>query len=130
MKIVVDTNIILSALIKDSITRHLIASLDVPFYYPEQSFDEIIRNKKEVLEKAKISEDEFYTILKRLFRYIYLVKKEEVELYIKKADSSIGHIHKNDVSFIAAALSKNAIIWSNDTHFQKQNQIPMSPQRI
>ena len=123
MKIILDTNILLAALIRDSITRHLIISLNVSFYYPEKSLDEIIRNKQEVLEKAEIPEEVFNTTLATLFRHINLVKENELEQYLKKADSIIGHVHKNDVVFIAAALSQDAIIWSNDQHFQKQKDI-------
>ena len=123
MKIVIDTNILLSALIKDAITRHLIVSLDVLLYYPEESFDEIIRNKKEVLEKGKISEEEFTNTFTTLFKYVRVVKNEEIRPYAKEADRIIGNIHKNDVVFIAVALAKGAIIWSNDNHFQKQNKI-------
>ena len=123
MRIIVDSNIIISSLIKDSINRHLIASFDVLFYYPEEALDEIIRNKGEILEKGKISEQEFQVILTTLFKYIRIIKKEDLQSYIKEADRIIGNIHKNDVIFIAAALAKNAIIWSNDTHFQKQKDI-------
>ncbi len=36
----------------------------------------------------------------------------------------MGHIDKEDVTFIAAALSQgNAIIWSDDRHFEKQDKV-------
>lgn len=123
MRVVIDSNIVISSLIKNSVSRHLIAFLDVSFYYPEQALDEIIRNKNEILEKGKISEQEFAGTFATLFKYIKLIKKEELQYHIKEADKIIGNIHKNDVVFIATALAKNAIIWSNDHHFQKQNRI-------
>jgi predicted nucleic acid-binding protein len=124
-KIVIDTNILLSALIKDSITRHLIIALNVSFYYPEPSFDEILRNKQEILDKSKVAEESFNTTLLTLFRYINIVKKEDIEKYIRKADSVMGSIHKNDIIFIAAALSQDAAIWSNDKDFKRQKEIPV-----
>ncbi len=125
MKIVVDTNIILSALIRDSTTKHLLVSLNANFYYPEVSFDEILRNKQEVLVKAKITEEKFNQALAILFKYITIIKDEELSLHLREADKIIGSIHRNDVPFIAAALAKNATVWSNDGHFQKQNRIPV-----
>lgn len=125
MRIVIDTNIILSAIIRDSITRHIIVSLGASFYYPEPSLDEIGRNKKEILEKGNLSEEEFKAILATLFKYITLVKTDELKEHMKKADLIIGAIHSNDVIFVAAALAKEAIIWSNDGHFQKQKEIPV-----
>jgi len=123
MKIILDTNVLLSALIRDSITRHLIISLNDSFYYPAQSFDEILRNKNEVLEKAGFAEQEFELILLTLFKHIYLVKSEELKPHLKRANRIIGHIHSNDVVFIAAAFAKDAVVWSNDAHFQKQKEI-------
>ncbi len=123
MNVIIDTNIILSAIIKDSLTRHLIISSNVLFYYPEQSFDEVLRNKKIVLEKTKMPQEEFNMKLITLFKYIDVIKNEELLDYAEEADKIIGHIHKNDVPFIAAALAKPAIIWSNDQHFQKQDKI-------
>lgn len=36
----------------------------------------------------------------------------------------IGEIHKEDIPFIAVALSiKNDGIWSNDKHFKEQSEI-------
>ncbi len=123
MNIIIDTNIILSAIIKDSLTRHLIISLNVLFYYPEQSLDEILRNKKGVLEKTKMPEYEFNTKITTLFKYINIIKTKDIEEHINEADKIIGRIHKNDIPFIAAALAKEAYVWSNDGHFQKQNKI-------
>jgi predicted nucleic acid-binding protein len=125
MRIILDTNILLSALIRDSATRYLIVSLGASFYFPEQAFDEILRNKEEILLKGKLEENDFNAIILTLFKYITILKSSETEPYLGKADGIIGHIHKNDVVFVAAALAKNAMIWSNDAHFKEQNQIPV-----
>jgi predicted nucleic acid-binding protein len=105
------------------VARHLIIALNVSFYYPEQSFDEILRNRREILDKSKLTEENFNTTLSTLFRYISIVKKEDIEKHAGKADSIMGGIHKNDVIFIAAALSRDAIIWSNDRDFKRQKEI-------
>jgi predicted nucleic acid-binding protein len=123
MNIVLDTNVIISSLIRDSITRHLIVSLDAMLYYPETALEEIVRNKNEILEKSGLQEEDFNILLATLFRYVHIIKTEEFAIHLKKADSIIGKIHKNDVQFVAAALAKDAIIWSNDDHFRKQNSI-------
>lgn len=129
MKIVVDTNVILSSLIRDSTSRCLLVSLNVQFYFPEMSFDEILRNKQEVLAKAKITEQTFNQTLATVFKYVSIVKTEEIKPHLREADGLIGSIHKNDVPFIAVALAKSAVIWSNDRHFQKQNRIPIMTTR-
>ena len=45
MKIVLDTNILISALIKDSITRKIIFESNSEFYYPETSLHELRKHK-------------------------------------------------------------------------------------
>ena len=51
MKIVIDTNIILSALIKNSTTRTLVFSNSFDLYYPKMSFYEIQKHKETAIKK-------------------------------------------------------------------------------
>jgi len=45
MKIVIDTNVIISALIRDSITRKIIISSEMfNFFYPEDGIEEIMEH--------------------------------------------------------------------------------------
>lgn len=54
MKFVIDTNILLSALIRDSTTRKIIIKSGWSFYYPEMSFHEVRKYKGLVLEMSEI----------------------------------------------------------------------------
>ena|SRR3989338_7390168 len=45
MNIIIDTNVLLSALIKDSITRKIILEGQFLFWYPQAVFDELKRNQ-------------------------------------------------------------------------------------
>lgn len=55
MEIVVDANILMSALIKDSHTRKILILSNNTFYIPEFIFDEIQNHMSELVEKTKIS---------------------------------------------------------------------------
>ncbi len=57
MKIVIDTNKLMSALIKDSLTRTIITTSGWSFYYPNISFQEIEKYKNVILEKSEMSEE-------------------------------------------------------------------------
>lgn len=63
MKIVLDSNILFSALIKDSITRRIILECDSIFLFPSFIFEEMEKHKKELLKKSKMEEKEFNIIL-------------------------------------------------------------------
>lgn len=123
MNYVVDTNIILSALIKDSITRKIIIESGLNFYYPKISFCEIQEHKSLVLKKSGMNEKEYNFILNKLFGNIVFVSEDKFKIFLNKADKLIGKIDADDVVFLACALSLNSEIWSDDEHFQKQSAI-------
>lgn len=52
-----------------------------------------------------------------------LIRDSSIESYIAEAKEIMDKIDANDTPFIAAALSKNCGIWSDDAHFQKQNKV-------
>ena len=124
MKIVVDVNIILSALIRDSTTRKIILNSELDLHFPEPSLHKIRKYKDYTLEKSGLSEEEYNKIMATLFKYIKLVPTEEIEKNWGKAKEIMEHIDKEDVVFIATALSiTDSVIWSDDGHFEKQDKV-------
>jgi len=125
MKIVLDTNILISALIKDSFTRKIIIESGFELFYPEISFKEIIKYKEYILEKSNYNnKEQFWKILNKLLEYINLVPIELIQSKIKEAPNIIKHIDIKDIIFIATALSiNNFYIWSEDKDFEKQTVI-------
>ena len=124
MKILLDVNIILSALIRDSTTRMIILNSEFDFYFPEPSLHKIRKYKDYILEKSGLSEEEYDKILAILFKYIQLVPTEEIEKNWDEAKKIMEHIDNEDVVFIATALSiEDSVIWSYDRHFEKQDKV-------
>ena len=78
MKLVLDTNILLSALIKDSTTRKIIVESGWKLYYPEMSFHEIRKYKDLVLKKANIAESDYVELLEYLLEYLILIPDEVI----------------------------------------------------
>ena len=121
MKLILDTNIIISALIRDSATRRLIISMNIPLYYPETGLREIFSHKKLILQKSGLNEKNFSIIMNRLFNYIDIIPDKRMKKYIGKARKIMKSIDPKDAIFLAAALSyEDAIIWSDDKDFEKQ----------
>ena len=124
MKIVIDLNIILSALIRDSTTRKIILNSQFDLYFPEPSLHKIRKYKNYILEKSGLTEEEYDKIMATLFKYIKLVPIEEIEKNWNEAKEIMEHIDKEDVVFIATALSiADSVIWSDDRHFEKQDKV-------
>ena len=59
MKIVVDTNILISSLIHNSAKRKIIFLSNLEFYYPEESKIEIEKYKDYIMQKSALNKETF-----------------------------------------------------------------------
>jgi predicted nucleic acid-binding protein len=125
VKLVVDTNVLISALIADSATRTLLATVDVPLLAPERLRDEVEKHTDLIQEKSGLSEDEVEQSVENLFEHIETVPRSEVEPFLQEARREIGETDEDDVVFLATALAEDANVWSDDTDFQKQGLVPV-----
>jgi len=122
MKIVIDSNIVISALISSNgITRYLIMSDSVELIAPEFLLGEIEKHKAEAIAKSKVSGGEFEIALSIISSRITFSPKEEFGLFLKKAESICPD--PKDTEFFALALSKDAPLWSRDKALKKQNEV-------
>jgi predicted nucleic acid-binding protein len=121
--LIVDTNILISALIKDGSTRRILAKSKLNLLFPEFEFEEIKNHKAEIVQKAGLSEKEFDIMLLRLLNYVRIIPANISLSFKERAYGIIGKIDEDDVPFIATALAFNCPIWSDDKHFKKQNKI-------
>ncbi|MBI2208008.1 DNA-binding protein [Candidatus Woesearchaeota archaeon] len=123
MKLVIDVNVVLSALLRGSTTRKLILESSDNLYFPEPSLEKIQKYKEYILEKSGLSVKEFDKLLEILFKYIKLVPTKDLQNHWSQAKKIMEHIDTEDVVFIAAALALDAAIWSDDKHFERQKAI-------
>ncbi len=123
MRLVVDTNRIIAALIKDSTSRRIITHIDAELITIGFSDKEIQKYKKLILKKAKITEEELELILEKLKEKLTILDDNIINLRIKEASKIMDKIDPDDTPFITAALATKSDIWSDDKHFEKQNKI-------
>jgi len=122
--IVLDANVFVSALLRDSETRRILISSDEVFLFPEIILEEIEMNRSELLKKSGRSDEEFNGLIKRLLKYVVTVPSDILLPYREEAYAIIGNVDVKDVPYVAAALAfKDSAIWSNDKHFEKQDRI-------
>jgi predicted nucleic acid-binding protein len=122
MKLVVDTNIIIAALIKEGFTRRILFSSFIQFYTPDYSLEEITKYEKLICKKAKLNYEEFHILLNLIFENIQIIPKEEYQNKISQAKKMIKDI--DDASFIALSLAlKTDGIWSDDKHFKTRKDL-------
>ena len=124
MRIIIDSNVLFSALIKDSITRKIILDYDSLFLFPSYIFEEMEKHKKELFLKSGMDEDEFYTLLELILKKVLVIPNEMFVPYRKEALSIVKDIDPDDVIFVACALAyPSSIIWSDDKKLKNQNKV-------
>src|SRR3989338_10657779 len=124
MEIIVDTNILFSAILKDSTIRKIILLSPIKFFIPEYALKEIEEHLEEIKEKTNLDHNEFYSIYKILIRSMAVIHFRELDNHKLVAMEIVCDIDKEDTMIIAAALSRpNSILWSEDKPLKKQNEI-------
>ena len=123
MKLVVDTNLIISSLLKDSLTRRIITHIDADLYTIRFTQEEIGKHNRELLEKGGFSDVALNFILENIVKRLAIIEDEVIKSKMEEARELMDSIDWKDTPFIAAALAIDADIWSDDKHFEKQRKI-------
>ena len=105
MRIVIDSNILFSALIKDSITRKIILEYNGYFLFPSFIFEEMEEHKKELLDKSGLKIGEFNNLLELILKKVEIVPNEILKKYKQKALEIVKNIDVTDALFVACALA-------------------------
>lgn len=125
-RIVVDTNRLMAALIRDGTTRELFLFAPYEFIMPEHAHTELQKHKSVLLAKSGLSAGSFDTMLASVTSAISVITEEEVKRHMAKADEIMKDIDPDDAPFIACALAAKAdAIWTHDKHFHEQGLIPV-----
>lgn len=125
MRLVVDSNILFAALIRDSVVRHLFQHLDAELFMLSMNLEEIREHKSGLLVKSRFAEGAFTLLLGMLASKCRVLDDSILLHKMSEAEKIMDQIDPDDTPFIAAALALNASIWSDDTHFKKQKKIPV-----
>ncbi len=124
MIIVLDTNVFISALVKDSTTRRLIVENKNILLFPENIFQEVREHKEEIIKKTGLSQEDYSKLISKILKYVYIIPNE---LVISKRDQAydiVKDIDLDDILFFATALVfKNSVIWSDDKKLKNQDKI-------
>jgi predicted nucleic acid-binding protein len=124
MKMIIDSNRIISALIKDGLTREIIISNKFQFYTLNYVLDEIMKHKEYIIKKAKLNENQIDCLFNLIMENITIVSDKRIKIHINKAINIMKNIDIDDSPILACALAiENDGIWTEDKDFDKQNEI-------
>ena len=124
MRLIIDTNRIISALLKKGWTREIITSNNLEFYTVDYVMEELKKHTKYILKKTKMNEREFELLFDLVMEKISIVPDKKVKDQMKKAMDIMKEIDVNDSSILACALTiPNEGIWTEDKDFDKQKNV-------
>ncbi|MBS3107261.1 PIN domain-containing protein [Candidatus Woesearchaeota archaeon] len=123
MDLVIDVNVLFSALIKRGKTEELLFKEAFHLFAPEFLFDEFEAYRERILEKTERPSLEFDALVQILKKRIKTLPRTETEPFLPAAK----HISPDpkDVEYFAAALRLRCGIWSQDRALEKQDVVPV-----
>lgn len=124
MRLVVDTNALVAALLRDSTARRILLSPDLELYSPETLLEEVEGHKGELVTKSGLAPEDLENLLSDLLRRVAIVPVRRFKPHLAAAERAIGTVDENDAPLLAAALAVKASgVWSDDSDFQKQGLV-------
>ena len=91
MIFIVDTNIVFSGLLRDSVTRELLIDCPFTLYAPENLILEIRKYENEIIRRSGFTKQEFEILFSLLIENINIIEKEKYQANIEEANELIGH---------------------------------------
>ncbi|MCL4379224.1 MAG: PIN domain-containing protein [Candidatus Marsarchaeota archaeon] len=128
MKIVVDANVVIAALAKQSITKEVLLYPFIDYYSPDFLLEELAEHEEEIMPKMKTDRLGYQKALGIITKKLKIVHRDAYIQYLADANKIIGEVDKDDVAYIAVALSIEADgVWSYDPHFKQQKAVRLFP---
>lgn len=115
--IVVDTNIIFSALVnKNSRIATFLLDPDQALVMPKFGFVELFKHKEKICAISHHSQDEILEILYELLRHIEFFDENSISTNaLKKAWELVKEVDPKDMLFVALTLEVDGLLWTGDT---------------
>jgi|SRR3989344_1774026 len=122
MKIVIDSNRVIAALLKDSTTRTILFNKKFEFIAPSYIFSEISKYRNYIIKKVGINNEDFEILLKLIFENIKIIPEAEYAKFAEELSKEIMDV--KDIPYLALATFTNAEgIWTHDLHFKQQDKV-------
>ena len=122
MKVIIDSNRVIAALIKYSTTREILFSDNFEFIAPDSITVEVNKYKDIIIEKSGIAEKEFNILLSIIFEHIGIIPLNEYTGLVAQFKNDIKD--PNDIPYIASCVATKAEgIWTHDPHFKEQKKV-------
>lgn len=124
MRIILDANILIAALLGSRGRLIILTSQNHEFFVPKKIVEEVKKYEQLICQKAGCTSEEFKENLNALLFFIKAVEYGEYEKHIKEAEVAIGGRDIKDSDYIACALHVKAdFVWTDDKDFSAQELV-------
>lgn len=121
MKVVIDANVLIAALIRPAVTREVLLYPFIEYYSPAFTLVELKKHEVEIVHKVKSGKSGYNLALKLILKRLKMMPDDYYTDCLAKANQVIGKIDKDDVPYMALALKIKADgIWSYDSDLRGQ----------
>ena len=121
MKLVVDTNVVVAAILKSGLTRELFFTRGLFLYSPDKLKIELLKYREEFMQKSGLTESEFNSVAELVLDRVKIVPIEEYEVYAYEAKRISPD--DGDWEFFAVALCKSCALWSSEKKLKDQQRV-------
>jgi predicted nucleic acid-binding protein len=117
MKVIIDTNIVFSALLSEdnAIRRIIIGSQRCRFYASDYTHIELRNHYSKLKKASKLTDEDILTAQFKLFKYITFITLDIIPgQYWSEAEQLVTDVDMDDIPFVALALYLDAYLWTGD----------------
>jgi len=129
MRLVVDSNVLFTYFWRNSALNRILDH-DVKLFSPEYALTEIEKHREEIIEKAKMKENDFSGYFYLLKQSVDFAPKSSYERYLEEAEKVAGYFSdaekeeiRDDADFLALSMALGCPLWSNDALLKKQGKV-------
>lgn len=114
--VIVDTNIVFSALVnKNSTIATLLLRSEQPLLMPKYGFVELFKYKEKICAVSKHSQDEVLELLYELIRHIDFFDENSISTEaLQKAWALVKEVDAKDLLFVALTIEMDGLLWTGD----------------
>jgi predicted nucleic acid-binding protein len=124
MDVILDMNVLMSALIRESYTSELVlkvAKAGHRLWIPEAAAKKLMAYRKYISRRKGCPPADVDALIRELLTHLNILPHARISAHIPKAKAAMDSIDPEDSIFVACALSlPGSVIWSNDKHLKKQ----------
>ena len=118
MNVIVDTNILFTALLKENSSMADILinpESEDTFFLPRYAFVELFKHKEKIIQFTKLSEENLLETLHLLLKQVQFIDEDMIALQsFIDAHKLVHEIDEKDLFFVAMTIELNAYLWTGD----------------